>query len=198
MYLSLRLTTKVRACKVAGGKWSPRVTFYTFGNVGKCEGMNSHALKWAPTSGVKVSMDSWIFIEQLQGSRLIGLKSSLYHWKSLKTYMFKMGLYNPFGYLKHKLWPKEGLGIKLPISLPITKSQKSPWFTCAHVAFHILLKRSQQGLQLCFKPHLNRRFAQEIISLQSRESLNFGNFKTPKLGISRQNDIWVQALWLGT
>jgi hypothetical protein len=127
MYLSLRLTTKVRACKVAGGKWSPRVTFYTFGNVGKCEGMNSHALKWAPTSGVKVSMDSWIFIEQLQGSRLIGLKSSLYHWKSLKTYMFKMGLYNPFGYLKHKLWPKEGLGIKLPISLPITKSQKSPY-----------------------------------------------------------------------
>ncbi len=23
--------------------------------------------------------------------------------------MFKMGLHDPFGYFKHKLWPKEGL-----------------------------------------------------------------------------------------
>jgi hypothetical protein len=25
--------------------------------------------------------------------------------------MFKMGLHDPFGYLKHKLWPKEGSGV---------------------------------------------------------------------------------------
>jgi len=25
--------------------------------------------------------------------------------------MSKMGLHNPFGYLKHKLWPKEGLAV---------------------------------------------------------------------------------------
>ncbi len=24
-----------------------------------------------------------------------------------------MGSHDPFGYLKHKLWPKEGLGVKL-------------------------------------------------------------------------------------
>jgi len=29
--------------------------------------------------------------------------------------MFKMGSHDPFGHLTHKLWPKEGLGIKLPI-----------------------------------------------------------------------------------
>jgi hypothetical protein len=29
--------------------------------------------------------------------------------------MFKMGSHDPFGYLKHKLWPKEGSGLKLPI-----------------------------------------------------------------------------------
>jgi len=29
--------------------------------------------------------------------------------------MSKMGLHDSFGYLKHKLWPKEGLGVKLPI-----------------------------------------------------------------------------------
>jgi hypothetical protein len=35
--------------------------------------------------------------------------------------MSKMGLHDPFGHLKHKLWPKEGLSIKSqelpPISL---------------------------------------------------------------------------------
>jgi len=29
--------------------------------------------------------------------------------------MSKMGSYDTFGHLKHKLWPKEGLGVKLPI-----------------------------------------------------------------------------------
>jgi hypothetical protein len=29
--------------------------------------------------------------------------------------MSEMGLPDPFGYLKHKLWPKEGLGLKLAI-----------------------------------------------------------------------------------
>jgi hypothetical protein len=29
--------------------------------------------------------------------------------------MFKMGSHDPFGYLEHKLWPNEGLGVKLAI-----------------------------------------------------------------------------------
>jgi hypothetical protein len=29
--------------------------------------------------------------------------------------MFQMGSYDPFEYLKHKLWPKEGLQVKMPI-----------------------------------------------------------------------------------
>jgi len=28
--------------------------------------------------------------------------------------MSEMGLHDTFGHLKHKLWPKEGSGIKLP------------------------------------------------------------------------------------
>ncbi len=32
---------------------------------------------------------------------------------------------------------------------------------------------------------------------QSCESPNFENFKTLNLGVLRQNDIWVQAQWLG-
>jgi hypothetical protein len=60
-------------------------------------------------------MDSRIFRGQLQGSILIGLIISSYHWKALRTYMSKMGLHDPFGYLKHKLWPKEGPKVKLAI-----------------------------------------------------------------------------------
>jgi hypothetical protein len=42
--------------------------------------------------------------------------------------MFKMKLHDPFGFLKHKLWPKEGFKVKLLIWLSTTKSQESPWF----------------------------------------------------------------------
>ncbi len=30
-------------------------------------------------------------------------------------YMFEMGLYDPFEYLKHRLWPKERSGVKVLI-----------------------------------------------------------------------------------
>jgi hypothetical protein len=60
-------------------------------------------------------MDFRIFKEQLQKFKLIGLKFSLYHWKAFGTQIFKMGLHDPFGYLEQKLWPKERLGVKLPI-----------------------------------------------------------------------------------
>jgi len=101
--------------------------------------------------------------------------------------MFKMGSHDPFGYLKHKLWQKERLKVKLSISFPITKSWESPWFTCVYVACHISLKRSWKGLQLCFRPHF-----------QSHGSPNFENFEIPKFGISGQNDIWMWAPWPGT
>jgi hypothetical protein len=39
--------------------------------------------------------------------------------------MSKMGLHDPFEHLKHKLWPKEGPGVKLVIWLSTTKSQES-------------------------------------------------------------------------
>ncbi len=65
--------------------------------------------------GVGVVMDSQIFREKFEGPKLIRLKTSLYHWKAFKTYMFKMGSHYPFECLQHKLWPKEGLGDKVSI-----------------------------------------------------------------------------------
>jgi len=64
--------------------------------------------------------------------------------------MSKMGSHDPLGHSKHKLWLKEGLGVKLAIWLLTTKSQEYPQFPSVHVACHILLESSQQGLQLCF------------------------------------------------
>jgi len=82
--LSLGFATKVRDCESASQIWSPGVTFHAFRSARKCEGINLHTPKWASTLGVGIPMDSWIFKEQLQGSKLIGLRISLYHWKSLR------------------------------------------------------------------------------------------------------------------
>jgi len=112
--------------------------------------------------------------------------------------MSKMGLHDQFEYLKPKLWPKEGSGVKLPIWLPTIKSQESPRFSYVRVACHISLESSRWGLQLFFGPHLNKRSAHKVMGLQSRESPNFGNFETPTWESQNKNDIWVLVPWLGT
>jgi len=108
-----------------------------------------------------------------------------------------MGSHDPFEYLKHKVWPKERLGIKVPIWFPTTKSQESPWFVWMQMACHISLERFQWGIQLCFKPQLNWRSSQKVMSFQSCKSPNFGNFGIHDLEVPGQNDIWVQPPWLG-
>jgi hypothetical protein len=45
------------------------------------------------------------------------------------------------------------------------------------VACHISLKRSWRGLQLCFGPHLNQRFTQNIMGFQSCKSPHFKKTK---------------------
>jgi hypothetical protein len=81
--------------------------------------------------------------------------------------MSKMNLYVPFNYLKHKLWLKERMGVKLSIWLSTTKSQELPWFTYVQVACHMSLESNRWGLQLYFKPHLNQKFAQKVMGFQS-------------------------------
>jgi len=106
--------------------------------------------------------------------------------------MSKMGSHHPFGHLKHKLWP-EGLGVKLAIWLPTTKSQESTRFPCVQVAFDLSFESFRQGLQLCFRLHLHRRSERKVMAPQSCESPNLGNFGTPKW----QKAIWMWALWRG-
>jgi len=47
------------------------------------------------------------------------------------------------------------------------------------VACDILLERSRQWLQLCFKPHLNQRSSRKVMGPQSRRRPNYGNFEIP-------------------
>jgi len=66
----------------------------------------------------------------------------------------------------------------LVVWFPTTKSQESTRFPCVQVTCDIPLKSSWQGLQLCFRPHLNQRFACKVMGPQSWRSPNFDNFGT--------------------
>jgi hypothetical protein len=93
--------------------------------------------------------------------------------------MSKMGLHDPFGHFKHKLWPTKRSGVKLPIWLPTTKSQESPQFPCMQVVCDISLESSRQVLQLCMELHLNQRPTHKVMGPQSGGSPIFRNFGTP-------------------
>ncbi len=67
-----------------------------------------------------VAIDFRIFRRRLQGSKPIGLKSSLYHWKTIETQMFKMGLHDPFIMAKRKAG-SEG-GVRHTIGKILTKA----------------------------------------------------------------------------
>jgi hypothetical protein len=94
--------------------------------------------------------------------------------------MSKIGSYDPFGHLKHKLWPKERPRVKLVVWLPTTKSQESARFPRVQVACDIPLESSQRGLQRFFWPHFNWRSAHKVIGVQTLgiSKLPFGSLET--------------------
>jgi len=98
-----------------------------------------------------------------------------------------MGLHDPFGHLKHKLWSKESLGVKLTIWLLTTKSRESTRFPCVQVACNIPLESSQRGLQLCFRLHFNPSLHSKLWAPKVT--------RVPTLTISGQNAIWMWASW---
>jgi len=112
--LSIGLATKASVYKGVGRKKSSKVKSHALRSVGECEGMNPHTPKWAFTLGVGILMDFQTFRDQLQGSKPIGLRSSLYHWKALET-LSKMNSHDPFGHFNHKYSQKKGVGVKLAI-----------------------------------------------------------------------------------
>jgi hypothetical protein len=109
-----------------------------------------------------------------------------------------MGSHDAFGHLKHNIWPKERLEVKLTIWLLTIKSRESIRFPYVQVACDIPLKISWRGLQLFFKPHCNWRSAHKAMGHQNHKSPNFGNFTKSHLGVPRQNAIWMWPLWRDT
>jgi len=59
--------TKVRGCKDAGQKGSPRGRPHDPRSAKECEGIDPHTPKGTPTLGIGISVDSQMFIEQLKG-----------------------------------------------------------------------------------------------------------------------------------
>jgi hypothetical protein len=155
--------------------------------------MNPHTPKGTPTLGVGVLVDSQIFRKRLQGSKLIGLKHFLYHWKALGTQVSKMGSHDPFGCLKHKLWSKEGSRVKLSIWLPTTKNQESPRFPC----FQIVEKLSTRAKNFLYASYQSEVYKEIYGPLKSQES-QVREFRDSHLGVSKQNAIWMWASWIGT
>jgi hypothetical protein len=93
--------------------------------------------------------------------------------------MSKMALHEPFGHLQHKLWSKEMLRVKLVVWLPTIKSQESTWSRCVQVECDTPLKSPWGELQVCFRPHPNRRSKLGVMSSQSFRSPNRDSFGTP-------------------
>jgi len=90
-----------------------------------------------------------------------------------------MALHGPFGHLKHKLWQKEGPGVKLVVWLLTSKSRESTWPRCVQVKCDTPLESFQGELQVCLRPHFNRRSEQIVMTSQSLGSPNWDSFGTP-------------------
>jgi hypothetical protein len=75
MTLALGLQPRQMHGKVRVGS----VTWESYLRSQKCEGMNPHIPKWTFILEVGIHVESQIFKEVFQGSKLIGSKSSLYH-----------------------------------------------------------------------------------------------------------------------
>jgi hypothetical protein len=101
----------------------------------------------------------------------------------------------PFGHLKHKLWSKERLGVKLTVWFPTTKSQESTRSRCVQVECDTQSESSWGELQVCFRPHPNQRVGSYELP-KSRKSKP-GQFWDSSLGVMGQKTIWMQVPWRG-
>jgi hypothetical protein len=111
----------------------------TFGRVW---GWHSHSRN----GDLGVLWDFRNFRIRLQGSKHLALRCSLYHWKAIKVQMSKMASHEPFGHLQHKLWQKEGPGVKLAIWLLTSKSRESTRHQHVQVEYDTPLESSQGEL----------------------------------------------------
>jgi len=101
--------------------------------------------------------------------------------------MSKMGLHDPFEYLKHKLWLKEGLGVKVSIWLLTIKSQELPWITCLQMVCKCYVtyfwKALNKGYNFALDLASIGGLHKKLRAFQTSGSFNFENFEIPNLGV---------------
>ncbi len=107
--------------------------------------------------------------------------------------MSKMASHEPFGHLQHKLWSKEGPGVKLAVWLPTIKSRESTRPRYVQIECDTPLESSWGELQVCFRPHPNLRFESGVMSSQSLRSPNQDSFGTPPWEFRGIKAIWMQV-----
>ncbi len=90
---SLGLATKTRGCKAMGQMGDLEVTLHAPGNAKSVRELTLTVPNELPWWELESQMDSQNFKERFHESKLNGLWHSLYHWKAVETYMFKMGLH---------------------------------------------------------------------------------------------------------
>jgi hypothetical protein len=96
-----------------------------------------------------------------------------------------MSSHIPFEYLKHKLWPKEGPGVKLSIWFSTIKSWESPWFPCFQVACHISLKKLSMRATTLLYNSFQLEVCTKSYELQKSRKSQFWEFWDAELGSSR-------------
>ncbi len=111
--------------------------------------------------------------------------------------MFKMGSHCSFGHLKHKLWPKEGPGVKLPIwFLTKKKSGIDPIYLSADGVWHTIRKLSTRATTLLETASRFEVCLQSYGAPKSHES-QLEWFQGSHLGVLWQKAIWMWAPWRG-
>jgi hypothetical protein len=122
--------TKARACKGACQKWSLGVTFHAPGSVGKCDRMIPTLPNELPLWKLESRWTSGFSKGDCKGQNSLEWKVHYITKKFNGKELSEMGSHDPFGYLKHKLWPIERSRVKLLIKLSTIKNQELPWFAC--------------------------------------------------------------------
>jgi hypothetical protein len=111
--------------------------------------------------------------------------------------MFKMNSHDPFGHLKHKLWPKERLRVKLTVWFLTIKSRElTDFLTCRWCATN-RWKVIDEGYNFVLDLISIRGLHTKLWKPKSRES-QLWEFSDSHLGVSGQNVIWMWASWRDT
>jgi len=89
-----------------------------------------------------------------------------------------MASHEPFGHLQHKLWSKEGPGVKMAVWLPTTKSRQSTRSRCFQTECDTPFESSRGELQVFFRRRSDPRSESGVMSSQSLGSCNQDIFGT--------------------